>query len=129
MLLLAFQEEEKNSSREKIAVILEADSWRKEKEASKNDLETYILHVRGLLRDYEEQFAVVSKQEERDSIITLANELEEWLYDDGWDEATEVLCNHYYWWCSSSSFSMLPMCIVIIIMSYNSQRNIVLHLS
>ncbi len=115
MLLLAFQKEEKNSSREKITAILEADSWRKEKEASKNNLETYILHVRGLLRDHEEMFAVVSKQEERDSIIALAYELEEWLYDDGWDEATEVLRDHYYWWCSSSSFAMIPMCIVIIL--------------
>ncbi len=87
----AFQEEEKNSSRAKVTAILEADSSRKEMEASKNDLETYILHVRGLLRDHEEQFAAVSKQEERDSIINLAGELEEWLYDEGWDETTEVI--------------------------------------
>ncbi len=90
MLFATFQEDEKYKSREKVSAILEADSWRKAKEAAKNDLEAYILHVRGQVRDHEEQIAAVSTQEQRDYILTLSDELEEWLYEDGWDETTEV---------------------------------------
>ncbi len=67
--------------------------WRKEKEAAKNNLETYILHVRGTLRDQEEAFAAVSTPNQINSVLELADELEEWLYEDGLDVETEV---YYY---------------------------------
>lgn len=41
--------------------------------------------VRGTLRDLEDKLEFVSTEEQREEAIALANELEEWLYDEGWD--------------------------------------------
>lgn len=42
--------------------------------------------VRGVLRDAEGGLAVVSTEEQREEVIALASSLEEWLYDEGWEE-------------------------------------------
>lgn len=46
----------------------------------------FLLKVRGTLRDLEDKLAQVSTEEQRETAIALANEQEEWLYDDGWNE-------------------------------------------
>lgn len=38
------------------------------------------------MRDEEDELDAVSTEEQREEAINLANELEEWLYDDGWTE-------------------------------------------
>lgn len=46
--------------------------------------------MRATLRDAEDSLGKVSTEEQREAGIALANELEEWLYDDGWDENAVV---------------------------------------
>lgn len=46
----------------------------------------YGRQVRATLRDADDKLELVSTEEQREEGITMANELEEWLYDDGWSE-------------------------------------------
>ncbi|CAM9469770.1 unnamed protein product [Ascophyllum nodosum] len=75
-----------NASKTKLDALRAADEVRRETSHAKNDLESYILKVRGTLRDQEEELSAVSTQEQREKVIELANEQEEWLYDEGWSE-------------------------------------------
>ena len=45
-----------------------------------------VLQVRATLRDQEDELAAVSTDEQREEAIALANEQEDWLYDEGWSE-------------------------------------------
>lgn len=42
--------------------------------------------MRASLRDLDDKLESVSTEEQREQAIALANEQEEWLYEDGWDE-------------------------------------------
>lgn len=44
------------------------------------------MKVRATLRDAEDNLAAVSTEEQREEAIALATSLEDWLYDEGWDE-------------------------------------------
>jgi hypoxia up-regulated 1 len=61
----------------------QADAARKEKAAALNDLEAYVYKIRNRIRDEEDKFAVISTAEQRETLVELCNEIEEWLYDDG----------------------------------------------
>merc|ERR1719276_362199 len=63
----------------------EADDERKAKEAAMNELEAFIYKVKNKLMDDEEALKAVSTDEQRQEVVDLANEAEEWLYDGGRD--------------------------------------------
>lgn len=48
------------------------------------------IQARGILRDADDALVSVSTQEQREKAIGVANELEDWLYDDGWEETAAV---------------------------------------
>mmetsp|Transcript_582 Transcript_582/g.813 ORF Transcript_582/g.813 Transcript_582/m.813 type:complete len:936 (+) Transcript_582:121-2928(+) len=89
--LRPLNEEEKKESKRKLVQILGEEKARLEKAAAKNDLETYILMVRSAAGyDAKDELLNVTTEMQRKELVDLANELEEWLYDDGWDEEAAV---------------------------------------
>ena len=60
-----------------------ADDLRKAKEAALNTLESFIYSSKGRIQDDEEELSAVSTEEQRQKVIDLGNEIEEWLYDEG----------------------------------------------
>jgi len=75
-------------SRSKLRALTDADNLRKEREAALNTLEAYIYAVKGKLSENEDDYKKVSTDEQRAEIVTLCDEAEEWLYDDGRDADT-----------------------------------------
>lgn len=72
-----------------------ADELRRKKEAANNELEAFIYSIRGKFVDEEEALATVSTDEQRTAVVDMANELEEWLYDDGRNaELTDYKAKH-----------------------------------
>ena len=61
----------------------DVDDDRKAREASMNELEGFIYKAKNTLGDDEEKLKAVSTEEQRQEVIDMANEAEEWLYDDG----------------------------------------------
>jgi hypoxia up-regulated 1 len=59
------------------------DEAKKEKESEKNALETYLYSVRGKFSDLENELSTISTADQRDAILSLADKLEDWLYDEG----------------------------------------------
>ena len=70
-------------ARGRLKALAAADELRRNKEAANNELEAFIYSVRGKFVDDEEALATVSTEEQRTAVVEMANELEEWLYDDG----------------------------------------------
>ncbi|KAB7506161.1 Hypoxia up-regulated protein 1 [Armadillidium nasatum] len=79
-----FSPENKKASIEKIQSINELENARKEKERMKNTLETYILDIHDKLS--QEEYERASEEKTRTDTMQLASQLEEWLYDEGYDE-------------------------------------------
>ncbi|KAL7636636.1 UNVERIFIED_CONTAM: hypothetical protein RMT77_013413 [Armadillidium vulgare] len=79
-----FSPENKKASIEKIQSINELENERKEKERMKNTLETYILDIHDKLS--QEEYERASEEQIRTDTMKLASQLEEWLYDEGYDE-------------------------------------------
>jgi len=52
-------------------------------EESRNKLESYIYHIKNKLVDDEENINKVSTEEQREEIRKLAEEAEDWMYEDG----------------------------------------------
>mmetsp|Transcript_33774 Transcript_33774/g.51810 ORF Transcript_33774/g.51810 Transcript_33774/m.51810 type:complete len:258 (+) Transcript_33774:253-1026(+) len=52
-------------------------------EEARNKVESYIYHIKGKMND-EEDINKVSTEEQREAVITLANDAEDWLYGDGY---------------------------------------------
>lgn len=67
-----------------------ADDQRKAKEAALNELEAYIYKVKNRIMDDEDKLKAVSTEEQRQEVVDLANNAEEWLYDEGRDQKVEV---------------------------------------
>lgn len=61
------------------------DKERQNLEAAKNNLESYIYKIKNKLIDDEDNVKKVSTEEQREEISKLANDAEEWLYDDGYN--------------------------------------------
>jgi hypoxia up-regulated 1 len=95
MKLRPMNDAQKKVSSDKLGVIMKAEAARKQKEQAKNDLETYILRIKNAVIDDEANLATVSTDEQRNSLVELANQLEEWLYDEGWDEEASVYQEKY----------------------------------
>ena len=57
------------------------DDEKKLTDEAKNSYETLIYEFRGFLRD-EDNFAFV-REEDREALLTLTEDAEEWLYEDG----------------------------------------------
>lgn len=68
----------------------QADKLRKAKEAALNELEAYIYKVKNRIVDEEDSLRSVSTEKQRQDVIDLASEIEEWLYDDGRNEIVET---------------------------------------
>lgn len=84
-------EEDKKVSLVRLQKLKASDDARTAKAQAKNDLETYVLKVRGNMGDdLTKQLEDVTTEEQRTEMLRLANELEEWLYDEGWDEEASV---------------------------------------
>jgi hypoxia up-regulated 1 len=76
-------------SKAKLKVLQDVDDERKGKEAAMNELEGFIYKVKNRLMDDEEVLKAVSTEEQRQEVVDMANEAEEWLYDGGRDASSD----------------------------------------
>jgi hypoxia up-regulated 1 len=67
-----------------------ADEERRAKAAAMNDLEAFIYRVKNRLEDDEKKLQAISTDDQRQAVRDFANEIEEWLYDDGRDQTVSV---------------------------------------
>jgi hypoxia up-regulated 1 len=74
------------SSRSKLLALDAIDRQRREREAALNSLEGYMYLVKNKLIDNAEELSSVSTDEVRQSVVSLCDETEEWLYGEGRDE-------------------------------------------
>ena len=70
-----------------------ADDLKKATEAALNDLEGYIYRVKNQITDMEDELKMISTDIQRSEVIDLANEIEEWLYDEGRGQTIEIYKN------------------------------------
>merc|ERR1711871_1289740 len=70
-------------ARGRLKALTAADELRRKKEAANNELEAFIYSIRGKFVEDEEVLATVSTEEQRNAVVDMASQLEEWLYDDG----------------------------------------------
>jgi len=64
-------------------------------EESRNKLESYIYHVKNKLSDDEERIGKVSTEEQRATMRKLAEDAEEWLYEDGYSADLPTMEDKY----------------------------------
>jgi len=67
-----------------------ADKLRKAREAALNELEGYIYQIKNRILDEEDSLKSISTEQQRQDAIDLANQIEEWLYDEGRNENVEM---------------------------------------
>ncbi len=70
-------------SKAKLLEIERKDKERVLLEEARNKVEGYIYHIKNKLVDAEDAIAKVSTEEQRTEISKLAEDAEEWMYDDG----------------------------------------------
>ncbi|KAK8372454.1 hypothetical protein O3P69_012016 [Scylla paramamosain] len=75
-------------SQKKLEDIAAAETARKEREAARNNLESYILEAQDKL--WQEQYEAASTQEQREQVRALCSQLDEWIYDEGFDQEASV---------------------------------------
>ncbi|KAG7176659.1 Hypoxia up-regulated protein 1-like [Homarus americanus] len=75
-------------SRKKLEDIGAAERTRHEKEASRNTLESYILDAQDKL--WQKEYEAASTDEQRVVIREMCSTLDEWIYDEGFDQAATV---------------------------------------
>merc|ERR1711871_1263418 len=68
-------------SRGKLQALADADEARRQREAALNDLEGYIYKVKGRINEDEDDLAKVSTDKQRQAVLDLGSELEDWLYE------------------------------------------------
>lgn len=66
------------------------DEARRARAKAMNDLETVLYKIKNRLADEEDALSAVSTAAQRESVVSFANELEEWLYDEGRDQEVPV---------------------------------------
>ncbi|CAL4121820.1 unnamed protein product, partial [Meganyctiphanes norvegica] len=81
-------EEEFKLSKLKLEEIDRIENERHAKSAARNDLESYILNAQDKL--WQEEYEVASTEEQRTVIRELCSTLDEWLYEEGFDETPVV---------------------------------------
>ena len=74
-----------------MAELARKDQERVELEAAKNKVESYVYYIKNKLMDDEENVNRVSTEEQREELRNLAENGEEWLYDDGDDADLDTL--------------------------------------
>uniref|UniRef100_A0A6U6FIS4 Uncharacterized protein n=2 Tax=Odontella aurita TaxID=265563 RepID=A0A6U6FIS4_9STRA len=80
-----YNDDLKSESASKLQSLADADRARMELEESKNKVESYIYHIKNALVDDEEEITKVSNEEQRAEVLKLAEDAEEWMYDEGYD--------------------------------------------
>jgi len=72
-------------SQEKLQYLEQKDRERIMLEESRNKVESYIYYIKNKLNDDEDEIAKITNEEQRSSILSMAMEAEDWLYEDGYD--------------------------------------------
>jgi len=72
-------------STDKLQALAAADKERMLLEESKNKVESYVYHIKNTLLDDEENISKVTNEEQRAEVLKLAEDAEEWMYDEGYD--------------------------------------------
>ncbi|KAK4297071.1 hypothetical protein Pmani_030475 [Petrolisthes manimaculis] len=75
-------------SKKKLEDINTAETNRRERESARNTLESYIMDAQDRL--YQKEYEAATTEQERDNIRQLCTQLDEWLYEEGFEEATSV---------------------------------------
>lgn len=75
-------------SKKKLEGINAAESARHEKEAARNTLESYILDAQDKL--WQAEYEAASTEEQRTAIREMCSVLDEWIYDEGFDQDASV---------------------------------------
>merc|ERR1711871_1660910 len=90
-----YNAESMKESVDKLAALAEADRKRQELEEAKNKLESKVYSIKNYVEDNEEELDKVSTKEQREELVKLAGDTEEWLYDDGYDAGLEQFNDKY----------------------------------
>jgi hypoxia up-regulated 1 len=77
-------------SKAKLAELARKDMERINLEAARNKVESYIYAIKNKLADNEDEIAKISTEEQRAELLTLAEEAEAWMEDDGYDAGLEA---------------------------------------
>ncbi|KAK3850211.1 hypothetical protein Pcinc_043076 [Petrolisthes cinctipes] len=75
-------------SKKKLEDINTAEVNRRERESARNTLESYIMDAQDRL--YQQEYEAATTEQEREQIRQLCTQLDEWLYEEGFEEATSV---------------------------------------
>lgn len=75
-------------SKKKLEDINAAESARKEREAARNNLESYIMDAQDKL--WQGEYEVASTDEQRTAIREMCSMLDEWIYDEGFDQDASI---------------------------------------
>ena len=75
--------------------LAQKDKDRQMLESAKNMVESYIYKIKNKLIDDEENVNLVTTAEQREEILKLANDAEEWLYDDGYNADLVTMQNKF----------------------------------
>jgi len=79
-----YDETLREESKAKLQALADKDKARMLLEEAKNKLEAYIYHVRNKLVD-DDGLVKISTEEQRENLRKMAEEAEDWLYDDGYN--------------------------------------------
>merc|ERR1712072_1493116 len=86
-----YSKESMQESVDKLATLAAQDLERKRLEGARNRLEASVYSIKNFISDNEEDLDKVSTVEQREALVTLASETEDWLYDDGYNAELKVL--------------------------------------
>jgi hypoxia up-regulated 1 len=83
-------------SKAKLLELAQNDKERMMLEESKNKVESFIYRIKNKLTDDEEEIAKVSTEKQRAECQKLAEDAEEWLYDDGYSADLPTMEDKYF---------------------------------
>eukprot|EP00540_Astrosyne_radiata_P017034 CAMPEP_0116852442 /NCGR_PEP_ID=MMETSP0418-20121206/17292_1 /TAXON_ID=1158023 /ORGANISM="Astrosyne radiata, Strain 13vi08-1A" /LENGTH=619 /DNA_ID=CAMNT_0004484599 /DNA_START=34 /DNA_END=1895 /DNA_ORIENTATION=+ len=90
-----YSDELKDESVFKMTELTRKDKERVMLEEARNKVESYIYHIKNKLVDDEEVIGKVSTEEQREEIRKLAEDAEEWMYDDGYNANLATMEDKY----------------------------------
>ena len=82
-------------SKAKLAALARVDKERILLEEAKNKVESFVYYIKNKLIDDEENVNLVSTEKQRGEILKLAEDAEEWMYDDGADADLATTVDKY----------------------------------
>ncbi|TFJ83042.1 hypothetical protein NSK_005667 [Nannochloropsis salina CCMP1776] len=83
-------EEEKESSKQKLAALRANDQLKREKADARNSLEAYLYEVKNKMMEHEEELSLVSTDEQRSAVLAQVEATDDWMYDEGRDVEASV---------------------------------------